>query len=525
MRVELIEHSTGTVVGSHEIDIEDLTASNKPTGNWITIMHTPTAQSGSAVSGNGERAFDVRLVSADSKSGIGRLDLNTTNDKASLRLRVVERAMRVLFVDGYPRWEQRYLKNLLLREKSIVSSSLLLASSRRYVQEGDEVIAALPTTLEQWEPYDVVILGDVRSELFSDEQLESLLEHVQVHGAGLLWIAGQSSTPTSWYDSKLASLLPMHGDSAGSLRAAPAWDSAVTMRSSVEADRLGVLGLNDARDGWFDRLSDPATGWSKLQWALALDETSFKPGISVLANARSVVDGSEAPIVTMMRYGAGRTILVGTDEIWRWRYGRGEDLPERFWLPMIRTLGRGTVERRVASASLSLTPEDPKPDEPTQVSLRLFDQQRIDTMPDEVLVEIRSSVEIDEPRLVTLRGSGDSRVGTWIPDQPGQYTASLVGVDVELSQVSGQARVLDISDEQRLLDSDHQALAMLAEKSGGRMIADDEFGSVPDLMPNRTRTIASAPRQQSLWDRPIVLIVLVVLLSIEWLGRRSLRLA
>jgi len=524
MRVELVEHDTGKVIGSHPIGIEHLgISSNDPdiaereASEWITITHTPTAQQ--------DQEFDVVLVGDDSNELSQQLNLNTTNDQSSVRIRVVERALRVLYVDGYPRWEHRYIKNLLLREESIVSSSLLLASSRRYVQEGDEVVTVLPNTLEEWEPYDVVILGDVRAELFSESQLESLREHVTVHGAGLLWIAGQSSTPTSWYDSTLSSLLPMHGDAAGSQRAAPAWDSPVTMRSTLEADRLGVLGLNDARDGWFDRLSDSSTGWSKLQWALALDETSFKPGVSVLAQATSIIDGTQAPILTMMRYGAGRTIFVGTDEIWRWRYGRGEDLPERFWLPLIRTLGRGTVDRRDAAASLSITPSNPSPGNPSQVSLRIFDQQRIDSIPQELFVEVRSSFEQDEPELVLLRGTGDTRLGTWVPTGPGQYTASLVGVDAELSMINNHARVLDPSDEQRVLDSDHALLEMLATQSNGKVISVEEFGTIPELMPNRTRTIASAPKQSSLWDRPIVLILLIILFTCEWIGRRSLRLA
>ncbi|MDF1810206.1 MAG: hypothetical protein P1U42_10985 [Phycisphaerales bacterium] len=524
MRIDLVEHSTGKVVGSHPVGIEHLgiesidPESDRSNFNeWITITHTPTAQ--------GDQEFDVVLVGDDSDALDQQLNLNSTNDQSSVRLRVVDRAMRVLYVDGYPRWEHRYIKNLLLREQSIVSSSLLLASSRRYVQEGDEVVTVLPNSLEEWEPYDVVILGDVRAELFSESQLESLREHVTVHGAGLLWIAGQSSTPASWYDSALSSLLPMHGDAAGSQRAAPAWESPVTMRSTLEADRLGVLGLNDQRDGWLDRLSNSSTGWSKLQWALALDETSFKPGVSVLANATSTIDGTQAPILTMMRYGAGRTIFVGTDEIWRWRYGRGEDLPERFWLPLIRTIGRGTVDRRVAAAALSITPSDPSPGNPSQVSLRIFDQQRIDSIPDELFVEVRSNIEQDEPELVLLRGTGDTRLGTWVPAQPGQYTASLVGVDAELSMINNQARVLDPSDEQRNLDTDYALLEMLATQSNGKMISVDDFGTIPELMPNRTRTIASAPKQSSLWDRPIILILLVILFTSEWIGRRSLRLA
>jgi len=513
-RVELVDHATGRVLDSAPIEPRHLDAGGGEPGEWVSLRHTPDA--------SGQRRFDVRI--ALSEAGM-RADLNTTNNQAPVRLTVVDRPLRVLYVDGYPRWEHRYLKNLLLREESIVSSSLLLSASRRYIQEGDELIASIPSTLEGWEPFDVVILGDVRAGMFSPTQLSSLLAHIATRGAGVLWVAGPSATPSGWLETDLASLLPMRPDAGGSQPTTGVWEQPVTMTASEEAARLGVLGLGEDGAGWSPRLSDPQTGWSRLQWALQLDESSFKPGVSVLATARPVDDGDQAPIVTLMRYGAGRSALVGTDEIWRWRYGRGEDLPERFWLPLIRVLGRGTVERRAAPASLSVSPQSPEPGTPAQVTLRLFDQATIDTTPGQVTLVIESVSAADEPALVTLRGSGDIRTGTWVPEQPGGYTISPQGLDLALAQVRTQAQVLNRSDEQRLLDTDHQLLASLAEQTGGRVVVPGDFGSIPGLLPNRTRTIASPPRQASLWDRPVVLILLIVLLTGEWVGRRILRLA
>lgn len=516
-RVELVDHATGRVLESAPIEAANLGGEGDNSDRqpeWVALSHTPE--------GTGERALDVRIALDEHAAG---LDLNPSNDGASVRFSIVERPMRVLYIDGYPRWDERYLKNLLLREKSIVSSSLMLSASRRYIQEGDELIAAVPTTAEGWEPFDVVILGDVRAEMFSRQQLESLLEHVRTRGAGVLWAAGPSATPGTWFGTPLGALLPLRGDAGGSQTSAPAWDTAVTMRSTDEALRLGVLGLGDDRASWLERLSDPVTGWSKLQWALALDQSAFKPGVGVLATASSVERDETAPIVTMMRYGAGRSIFVGTDEVWRWRYGRGEVLPERFWLPLIRALGRGTVERRAAPAAITLTPASPAPGEPAQITLRLFDQAAIDTLPEQIRIKVESSNPSDEPVNITLRGSGDTRTGTWVADDPGSYTLTPSGLDIALAGISAQARVLGRSDERRLLDTDHPRLRALAQQTGGEVIEPARFGEIPGLMPNRTRSIASPPTRVSLWDRPIVLAALVVMLTSEWIARRVLRLA
>lgn len=524
-QIELRDHSTGEVLTATPILAEHLGSASDGASSWVTLSHTPDII--------GESEFDIVITSSSPNAQSNSpVDLNTTNNQATANVRVVDRPMRVLYIDGYPRWEHRYLKNLLLRERSIQSSSILLASSRRFIQEGDELVAAIPTTLDEWEPYDVIILGDVRSELFTDQQLETLLEHVSSRGAGVLWIAGPGATPSSWIDSPLAPLLPLRRDAGGSQSTYTLWDSPVVMRSTPEADRLGVLGLNDQRTGWLDRLSDPSTGWSKIQWAQMLDTSSLKPGVTVLAHAQSIGDGFDAgafnqgaPIITSLRSGGGRSIYIGTDEIWRWRYGRGEDLPERFWLPLIRSLGRGTIDRRAAPAALSISPTTPLPDKPAQITLRLFEQSLIDSTPEQVRIELTSALIHDEPVEVTLRGSGDTRVGTWIPERPGSYTASPMGSDLTLSSIESQVRVLDLSDEQRLLDTDHAFLEQLALQTGGQVIAPEDFNTIPSLMPNRTRTVSSPPIQASLWDRPIILITLVLMLAIEWIGRRVLRLA
>ena len=526
LQVEILDHATGTRLAISPILPADSSAQDTTTDlHEVTLNFMPQYI--------GEYDYDLRIVDklgTPIDSG-NEYDLNASNNQASTTLAVIDRPMRVLYIDGYPRWEQRYLKNLLLRESSITSSSLLLASTRRSIQDGDELISALPIIAEQWEPFDVIILGDIEPGLFSESQLDGLVEHISSHGAGLLWIAGDGSTPSEWFDTPIASLLPLRKDALGSLSVVRPWENEVVMRSTPEADRIGLLAMNDQRTGWLEKLSEPQTGWSKLRWALAIDPASLKPGVSILAQAHSI-DTSESPtpLVTMMRFGSGRSIFVGTDEIWRWRYGRGEDLPERFWLPLIRSLGRGTIDRRASIAKLQIHPQSPIPNQPTQIRLDLFDQAAIDLLPREVSVEITPVIAQDhigyqsQPTTITLQGLGSTRTGTWVPDEPGMYEARIVGSSAALSKVATKARVISKSNEQRQLDTNHALLTALAQETAGQVIEPSNFASIPDLIPNRARTTALAPQQVSLWDRPVSLIVLITLLLIEWVGRRRLRL-
>lgn len=187
--VRLIDKATGEVLDS------------KPIGDGsVTLVSRPTEP--------GRHTWLVRLE-------IPGGDLIPTNNEAEVRVEVVDRPLRVLLLDGYPRWEYRYLKNLLLRERSIVSSSMLVAADRRYVQEGDVPLTSLPRTAEQWDEFDVVILGDFRADLLSREQMLGLREHVAKHGGGVLWLAGAGPTPESWVGTELGRLLPVSMGSGG----------------------------------------------------------------------------------------------------------------------------------------------------------------------------------------------------------------------------------------------------------------------------------------------------------------------
>ena len=74
--------------------------------------------------------------------------------------------VRVLFVDGYPRWEYRFLKELLKRaDENIQVQVVLLSASPDFRQEstrGVEALREVPSDRKTLlESYDVVILGDV----------------------------------------------------------------------------------------------------------------------------------------------------------------------------------------------------------------------------------------------------------------------------------------------------------------------------------------------------------------------------
>lgn len=523
-QLDLIDDATGRVLATEEVRGAALTGGGDGAGDGgrgsVTLLARPAS----------EGAQRWRVVYRPAGE-----DLIDTNNSAEAALRAESRPLRVLYIDGYPRWEQRYLKSLLIREASITVSAVLVASDRRYTQEGDELVTTLPVSPEEWAVYDVVIVGDARAEVFGREQLLGLRAHVLDRGAGLLWLAGPAAMPQGWLGSAAADLLPMRGASAGGSTAPDAalrlWDVPVTLRPTEAARQLGLFSIGAAGSpaALPDEVLDPSLGWTRLQWAQRIDPATLKPAVAVLAEATAGGDDAPTPLTLLMRAGAGRVVYVGTDELWRWRYGRGEALYERFWLPLIRSLGRDALARSEGGAVLTIAPTIAELGRPASVTLEVFDPALVDGAPGRVGVEITGPGDAGAT-LVTLTreaAEGTTRVsysGSWSPATVGGHEARVIEPGLAGAAEVATATVIRADDELRRPQADHAALAELAAATEGRVLTGEELGAIAELLPNRSRVVAGPRDVTTLWDRPQWLVLLLVLLAAEWIGRRVIKL-
>jgi hypothetical protein len=268
--------------------------------------------------------------------------------------------------------------------------------------------------------------------------------------------------------------------------------------------------------------------WSQLRWAQRIDPRGLKPTAEVLA----LSEPFGTPVVLSMRYGAGRVLYVGTDEIWRWRYGRGETLPERFWLQMVRLMGREGLARSGRPAVLTATPRRSDVGQPVRVALELLDQSLADDAPPTLAVRLtraprtgESAESASTTELILRPEADDARLYTavWLPGEPGRWTARaidrlLAGVDL-----SADVEVTLPDDELRRPETDHPALVRLSQETGGVVLKSAALSGLPEHLPNRSRRLLNEVAEP-LWDTPLALLLVVLLATFEWVGRRVIRL-
>ena len=453
----------------------------------------------------GEADWEVTLLPAGQ-------DADPSNDTRPVQVTFIDRPLRVLYVDGWPRWEFRYLKNLLLREEGVESSVMLLSADRDFAQEGTAPLARLPVTDAEFSAFDVIVIGDVPGGFLDDARQKALRELVGRRGAGLLWIGGERATPNGWHGMPMEDLLPFRGGTE-----IGRWDEPVVMTPTPLATRLGLLELGEQGRSWPQDLTRAGPPWSRLEWAQRIDPKDLKPAVETWAMAESGRASSSAtprPLVLSMRFGAGQVAYVGTDETWRWRHGQGETLPERFWIQIIRHLARQALRGASERPTLEAEPSLVAVEQPTRISVDASGQPQ-----ERLVVEARHGDDADVVE-IELRPDGRGRLGAaWSPPREGVWTVRAPGSGW------GEVRVQARSEDPETLETlpDHGLLQRLADATGGRMIQPSEVSSLSSLVPSRSITVRQ-PVQWPLWQRWPAYLLLLSLLLAEWLGRRTLRL-
>jgi len=496
-----------------------------------------------------ELEYDPPPASAESgRATYEQRELITDNNSREIDLELIDRQIRVLYVEGYPRWDYRYLKNVLMREESINSSIMLISADRGFTQEGDLPITRLPRDAQELKPFDVVIIGDVPSDYMSLQQRSLLRDHVAINGAGLLWIGGAHYTPYSYDTTQLADLLPM--GRPGMTELADPTQGPLRVEPTPLAKSLNILTLwspgapgqeedlgGDARPAW-------PTNLPGLRWAQVLGP--LKPSVEVLATALPQKQGSSIPILMRMRYGAGQVLYVATDDTWRWRYGRGDHYFQQFWVQLIRMLGRHRVQGNSQGVQLRVSHRRVEQGQTVVVELHVSDamilQRDLPSIAvsitrsgsahhggpqnDEVIerIELRPQPPDGAPVPADLASPG-RRVykALWQPDDPGQLVLRVSEPVLSDLGIAQPIEVIHPDDELRQPLPDHARLAALAQQSGGVVVPLNHLDKLAGLIPNRARRTPNDIREP-LWDSPLTLILVLGLLTVEWIGRKILRL-
>jgi uncharacterized membrane protein len=452
-------------------------------------------------------------------------EIDDTDNARSALVSVLDAKISVLFVDGYPRWDYRYLKNTLLRDKTFEVSCLLASADFNFLQEGNkplpsagkDVAGHFPDTLDQLMEYDVVVLGDVDPRYFSDSQLQLVNEFVN-RGGGFEMVAGERYSPQAYRNTPIEALLPValsHVQDTDPTVSITQGFRPVLTKAGEATSLFRFFAETDKNDDFLhDQL--PEVFWY-------CHGITAKPSVGeVLAEHPTDLgpDGHKAPILVAGRFG-GRTLFSAIDDSWRWRYYTDEPVFDTYWVQQLRYLARN---RKIGQRRLTLSTDQPVYELGNQVrlNLRVIDPELVRQLPDQIRVELQDG-NGNAVRMESLvrqdNSGGETYAGSFTADKVGKYTVHLPPIATGVDTIEAPLEVILPRMELNDPRVDRIQLSRLASETLGKPIdltnADAELTAIPSAA-----KVLPVITGQPLWNAPLTMAVFVLLIGAEWVTRK-----
>jgi hypothetical protein len=433
----------------------------------------------------------------------------TTNNELSTFVDVVDGGLRVLYLEGALRVEQRFLRRVLAASPDMQVDFQWIDSTRR-----DRWPIDLGRVLDT--DYDVFLIGDLDAAALRPQDLEKMLGRVRA-GAGIGLLGGfHAFEAGGWASSALAPLVPFVADRL----ARQPFDEPVRPSLHIE----GPLQLvPDARFGGVSILRLGQTDdETRAAWQLmpalegANDLGRLVPEAKRLANT---ADGR--PLLVAREYGTGRVAAFAADSTWRWAMQGAGERHRRFWRQFVLWLARqdGTEsdslwvrlgQRRIAPGmTIGCDAGVTKPDGTAAAEVEL----------DAIAVSPGG-----QPRPVRLPRRGAAFSGALSGfTEPGDWKLVVKATQPGREPLERSTRFTVVRQDLELANPRANPLLMrqLAESTPGGTRAPEELADIFDEIRNQPAAFETIEQwSASPWDTWPALMLLVGLLILEWILRK-----
>jgi uncharacterized membrane protein len=483
-----------TTVAAREITFKD-------DGNAVTeTLVFPAAQ-------HGAQTYRISIEAQPDED-------NPANNALNRVVNVEDRKPRILYFEGEPRWEFKFIRRAAEDDPSIGLTSILRTTQNKIYRQG----VAQPKELEQGFPSEVkdlfafqgVVLGTVEAASLTPSQVNLLKEFVDRRGGGLLFLGGRHSfSEGQWQQSPLAELIPVTlPDRKGTFHRDPA------------AAELTAAG----RDSLITRLDENGeknlAKWKSLPLLADYQEVGEpKPGAAVLAEAVPTSRG-RFPLLVTENYGRGRTGVFATGGSWRWRMGLDskDHTQEIFWRQLLRWLVQDVQGPVTVTTTKSVYADE------TRVPLRVEVRDANYLVVPDALVSARLMGPDGLADRVELRPDPVQPgiyTAEWTAAKPGSYLAEVTAKQGE-TELGGDVVTFRREDgvaENFRTEQNRELLEKLASQTGGRYFRPSETNDLLEVIALSDAGL-TVKETRPLWNMPAALLLFALLKSAEWLLRR-----
>ena len=440
---------------------------------------------------------------------------NAANNAVTRLVDVSAEKRRVLYVEGEPRWEYKFIRRTEAEDKGLQIVSMLRTTENKIYRQGiadpSELADGFPVKAEDLFKYQAIIIGSVEAGYFTPVQQELLREFVDKRGGGLLFLGGRYSlSDGGWGSSSLADLFPTFLPNAkGTFHRDPA-----TAQLTAAGAESPITRLLDDRVTNVER-------WRKLPYLNDYqDPGTPKPGATVLAQMTA---GRTMPLLVTQNYGRGKTAVLATSGTWRWQMSTALDDPSHdlFWQQLLRWLAADSPGQVVATMSQQTLLDEGHVKVTAVVRDKEFTPAADAHVSAHVIGPEGLSAVVD---LMPVPNTPGTFAMDWTAEKPGSYLVEVTADGGKGAQELGKD-VLSFRREDGVAENFHteqnrELLEKLSEQTGGRYWEQSELGRLP-MEISYSEAGISVRNTKELWDVPVVFLVLLGLMSADWLLRRK----
>jgi uncharacterized membrane protein len=463
----------------------------------------------------GARLFRFRVPTQDGEEV-------TQNNTRDALLEVRDRREKVLYFEGEPRAEAKFVHQAVENDKNLQVVMLIRTAENKYyrreISSSDELATGFPKTREELFAYRGLILGSVEAAAFTPEQLRMISDFVNKRGGGLLMLGGRRSfAEGGWAGTPVGEVLPVVIESEGG-RAPAAYLSMLAVKPTRAGTSSPVTQIADTEPS-------STTRWNDMPEVSAVNPIRLvKPGATTLLSATDNRRQDQV-VLAYQRYGRGKALAMPIQDSWVWRMDAKmavEDTTHAtFWRRLVRWLVDGVPDQ----VEVTTTQDRVEPGEAVKISAEVADAAFTAVNDSHVVATVTSPTgkKTDLPMEWTVARDGEYRA-SFVPDEPGVY-----GIQVDAARTSGDQKTLGngtvhvraSAGDAEYFDANMRGslLKRIAEETGGRFFTPANAATLPDAVSFTGRGV-TVVEERDLWDMPFILLMLLGLMGTEWAYRR-----
>jgi uncharacterized membrane protein len=440
---------------------------------------------------------------------------NRANNAITRLVNVESSKRRILYVEGEPRWEFKFIRRAEQDDRIVTIVSMLRTSENKIYRQGiddpKELADGFPSRAEDLFGYQAIVIGSVEASYFTAAQKELIQQFVDRRGGGLLLLGGRASLGDGgWASSSLADLLPVVlPNKKGTFHRDPATVSLTPVGADSIITRL---------------VEDPAGNverWKKLPYLMDYQEVGTpKPGAVVLAEMMPT-GGRKMPLLVTQNYGRGRTAVLATGGTWRWQMAQPleDQTHEQFWQQMLRWLVTDTPGKVVASVPSQMMFDDGH----VRFSADVRDKNYLPAADAHVEAHVLgpggSAAQIEMTPDPNAPGTFHA---DWNADQAGSFLTEVTATrgSEELGRDVMTFARMDGVAENFHTEQNRELLEKLSEQTGGRYWKPQDLSRLPGEISYSEAGITVRDTKE-LWNMPVIFLLMLMLRFSEWLLRRK----